>query len=76
MVRDPSVSIVIPCYNDEARIANAIESSLGQSYNPVEVIVVNDGSTDESEAVIAAYEDQIRYLETENHGACHPVTRD
>lgn len=67
----PQVSIVIPCYNNEVCVAGAIESALQQTYDPVEVIVVNDGSTDNSGEVIASYEDRIGHIKTENHGACH-----
>lgn len=65
------VSIIIPCYNYEQYIAQAIESALSQTYSDVEVIVVNDGSTDSSAEAITPYADEITYIETENHGACH-----
>lgn len=48
---DPRVSVVIPVYNCERYLAAAIESTLAQSSRSLEVIVVNDGSTDSSEAV-------------------------
>jgi glycosyltransferase involved in cell wall biosynthesis len=67
----PGVSVVIPCYNNGDRVATAIESALKQTYDPMEVTVVNDGSTDNSAEVIAEYEDRITYVETENHGAGH-----
>jgi glycosyltransferase involved in cell wall biosynthesis len=47
-VQDPLVSVIIPCYNGEAFLQEAIESALAQSYHRVEVIVVDDGSTDRS----------------------------
>lgn len=65
------VSIVIPCYNAAPYVGEAIESALGQSYADTEVIVVNDGSTDSSQAAIDQYEAQIRTVTTENKGACH-----
>ena len=51
----PLVSIVIPCYNCERFVGEAIESAMAQSYSPVEIIVVDDGSIDNSREVIARY---------------------
>jgi glycosyltransferase involved in cell wall biosynthesis len=51
----PTVSIVVPCFNQEAFIADALESVLAQSYSDWECIVVNDGSTDGSQAIIQEY---------------------
>ncbi len=53
--RTPLVSVVIPAYNAEAFLAEAIESVLAQDYKPVEVIVVDDGSTDRTAAVASRY---------------------
>ncbi len=49
------VSIVVPCFNQEEFIADALESVLRQSYSDWECIIVNDGSTDGSEAIIDRY---------------------
>lgn len=68
---EPFVSIIIPCYNAEAYIAEAIESALAQTYPHCEVLVVNDGSNDASGKVIEGYLGRIRYLQTANRGACH-----
>lgn len=51
----PKVSIVIPVYNSEKTVGEALDSVLAQVYADYEVIVVNDGSTDDSEAVIRRY---------------------
>lgn len=51
----PTVSIVVPCFNQEAFIADALQSVLAQSYTDWECIVVNDGSNDGSQAIIAEY---------------------
>ena len=51
----PAVSVIIPCYNCEKYIGQAIESALNQTVTDFEVIVINDGSTDGSTAVIDKY---------------------
>ena len=51
----PLVSVVIPVFNGEAHLAETIESVCGQTYRSVQVIVVDDGSTDASAAVAASY---------------------
>jgi glycosyltransferase involved in cell wall biosynthesis len=48
------VSIIIPCYNAERWIAEAIDSALSQTYSSLEVIVIDDGSTDHSLEIIKA----------------------
>lgn len=70
MVR-PKVSIVIPVYNGANYLAQAIESALAQTYDNIEIIVVNDGSTDDGETdrVIDHYIDRVRYLKKENGGS-------
>ena len=66
----PMVSIVIPVYNGSNYLAQAIDSALGQDYPNVEVIVINDGSTDggKTEAVALAYRSRIRYYSKQNGG--------
>lgn len=58
----PLVSVMIPVYNGEAYLAEAIDSVLSQSYRPIEVIVVDDGSDDGSGAVAMSYGDPVRYV--------------
>lgn len=64
----PKVSILIPCYNAEQWIAQAIESALAQTYPNKEVIVVDDGSTDSSLEVIKTFKDVIRWETQPNQG--------
>jgi glycosyltransferase involved in cell wall biosynthesis len=63
----PLVSVVMPAYNCAAYIAAAIESVLGQSYRPLEIIVADDGSIDRTHEVVATYPEVI-YLRQANGG--------
>lgn len=70
----PLVSVIIPLYNSEEYIAETIKSALNQTYKHIEVIVVDDGSTDNSLAVAKQYEsEKVRVYHQENSGA--PVAR-
>jgi len=60
--RHPLVSIVIPVYNGEKYIALTLDSILSQSYKNIEVIVVNDGSTDRTQEIIQNYALQNRFI--------------
>ena len=64
----PKVSILIPCYNAERWVAQAIQSALDQTYPNKEVIVVDDGSTDSSLEVIKQFSYAIRWETGPNHG--------
>jgi glycosyltransferase involved in cell wall biosynthesis len=64
----PLVSIVIPVYNGSNYMQCAIDSALGQDYDNIEVIVVNDGSTDNTDEIAKSYGDKIRYFSKENGG--------
>jgi glycosyltransferase involved in cell wall biosynthesis len=62
------VSVVIPSYNRGYIIGTAIESVLAGSHRPVEVIVVDDGSSDDTRAVVERYGDPVRYVRQANAG--------
>ena len=62
------VSVIIPTYNRSRWLPEAIESVLNQTYPHVEIIVVNDGSTDNTEQVLGPYRDRIKYIYKENGG--------
>lgn len=63
----PLVSIIIPCFNQGKFLAQTIESALSQTYSHIEIIVVNDGSNDNSAEVAARYA-TVKYLFQENRG--------
>ena len=67
-LEQPRVSVVIPCYNAGRFLREAIESALHQTYPAAEILVVNDGSTDDTAAVARLYE-RVRYIEQRNQGA-------
>lgn len=62
------VSIIIPTYNQAKYIAQTIDSTLAQTYPNVEVIVVNDGSTDDTAAILVGYGDRIKCISQANRG--------
>ncbi len=64
----PKVSVVIPAYNSERFIWDAIESVLGQTYRDFELIVVDDGSQDQTAQKIKGYDDRLTYLYQPNSG--------
>lgn len=70
MSNQPLVSIIIPCYNAERYVAEAIQSALDQTYPSREVIVIDDGSTDNSLETIKSFGNQIRWEAGPNRGGC------
>ena len=71
----PLVSIITPCYNGGKTIARLMDSVLAQTYNNIEFILVNDGSTDNTEAIVKTYEEKFtqkgykfKYFYQENKG--------
>ena len=64
-----SVSTVIPAFNRAHLIRRALESALAQQAPGDELLVIDDGSTDDTARVVGAYGDRVRYIRTENRGA-------
>jgi hypothetical protein len=64
----PTISVVIPCYNGAAFLRGAIESALGQTKAPFEIIVVDDGSTDRSAEVATTFGSKIQLIRQANRG--------
>lgn len=65
--RSPLVSVVIPTYNRARFIRDAISSALAQSYANIEVIVVDDASTDQTSSIIDEFGDAVRYIRQETN---------
>lgn len=63
-----TVSVVLPTFNGEKYIKQAIDSALAQSLPPDEIIVVDDGSTDGTENLVRGYGSKVRYIYQENKG--------
>lgn len=64
----PAVSVVIASFNRATLLGATLDSILGQSFRDFEVIVVDDGSTDETERVVSSYGSRVQYLYQENRG--------
>ena len=67
---EKKVTIIIPVYNGSNYVREAIDSALAQTYKNIEILVVNDGSTDEGATrdICLSYGDKITYYEKENGG--------
>jgi glycosyltransferase involved in cell wall biosynthesis len=65
---NPTVSIIIPAYNVAPYIGDTLRSVLAQSFTDYEAIVINDGSTDETEAALEPFRARIVYVRQENRG--------
>jgi len=63
------VSCIVPVYNGEKYLAEALDSILRQSYRPIEIIVADDGSTDKTAEVVTHYGDRVRYFRQVHSGA-------
>jgi glycosyltransferase involved in cell wall biosynthesis len=61
--------VVVPVYNQERYVAECVASALDQTFADREVVVVDDGSTDRTPEILAAFGDRIRYVRQENRGA-------
>jgi glycosyltransferase involved in cell wall biosynthesis len=67
----PLISVIIPVFNAEPYIQNTIQSILNQTFTDFELIIINDGSTDETEKIIEAItDDRICYYSKKNEGQC------
>jgi glycosyltransferase involved in cell wall biosynthesis len=62
------ISCIVPVFNGERYLREALDSICAQSYRPLEIIVADDGSTDGTAALVAVFGDQVRYLRQSNQG--------
>ena len=66
--RQPKVSVIIPAYNSAKYLPEAIASVWSQTYTDYEIIVINDGSTDNTSEAMAPFLERVRYFEQQNQG--------
>jgi glycosyltransferase involved in cell wall biosynthesis len=71
LLQQPLVSVIIPTYNRADVVINAIDSALEQTYKNIEIIVIDDGSTDNTQEKLAYYKDKITYIKKSNTGKSH-----
>ena len=64
----PLVSVIMPAYNSDVFIEESINSVLNQSYSNIELIVLNDGSSDHTQQIMDSFGDRIKAVHTSNHG--------
>ena len=67
------VSVIIPVFNSEKFLKESLESVLNQTYKNLEVIIINDGSTDNSLSILKKYSNKILIISQSNHGLAHSI---
>jgi glycosyltransferase involved in cell wall biosynthesis len=67
-MNNPLVSIIICTYNRSQLLSKTLESVFAQKYNPVEIIIIDDGSTDDTERILKSYGSKLFYYKKENEG--------
>jgi glycosyltransferase involved in cell wall biosynthesis len=68
MNTSPQVSVIIPTFNRRDYLPIALDSVLAQTYTDYEIVIIDDGSTDDTRDILAPYEQRIRYFYQENRG--------
>jgi glycosyltransferase involved in cell wall biosynthesis len=72
---DSLVSLVVPAYNAELYVEETIESILAQTYKNIELIVINDGSTDSTESVVSKYSEKCKVISQKNCGQAATINK-
>jgi glycosyltransferase involved in cell wall biosynthesis len=67
-MNSPLVSCIVPVFNGERYIREALDSIFAQTYRPLEIIVADDGSTDRTSEIVATFKDTVLYLKQNNAG--------
>ncbi len=78
MAEQPLVTVLLPVYNAEKYLTDAIKSIINQTYKNLEILIINDGSTDNSEHIILDFQkkdNRIRYIKQENQGVARTLRR-
>jgi len=70
LIANDKVSVIIPVYNSEKFLRDSLESVLQQTYSDIEIICIDDGSTDESPEILKQYSDKITILTQKKPGTC------
>lgn len=68
--RQDGISVVIPCHNEAKYVGQAIQSVIEQTYSPIEILVVDDGSTDDTREVAEGFGSAVEYLYQDHGGVC------
>jgi len=71
--KNDKVSVIIPVYNSKSFLQSSIESAIGQTYDNLEIIAVDDGSTDSSVEILEQYSDKIMLVRQENKGLANAL---
>ncbi|UXE60095.1 MAG: glycosyltransferase family 2 protein [Woronichinia naegeliana WA131] len=70
MAEQPLISVIIPVYNCDRYLGEAIESVLSQTYQPLEILIIDDGSTDKSAEIAKSFIPSVKYYYQPNSGSC------
>src|SRR5262245_55450805 len=72
---NPLISVIIPSFNSARFVVQAVESALAQTYSPIEIIVIDDGSNDNTRVVLGPFFEWIRYVYQSNAGLSNARNR-
>ncbi len=67
-MNSPLISCIVPVFNGERYLREALDSIFAQTYRPLEILVADDGSTDRTPYIAAAFGNRLRYLRQDNQG--------